>query len=112
MKRPCPTRSSMLSPKIHRYHMLPMTCDQLPCRNIELTRVGVLKSAGTTPYSCRNTGRISAGRGSSYSHATAFRTISVTGMEGGEGDGMTSRRGVIELYRSTFSVHGFWFVLH
>ena len=29
--------------------MLPMKCVQLPCRNIELTSVGALKSAGTTP---------------------------------------------------------------
>ena len=31
--------SSTLSPKIHRYHMLPMTCDQPPCRNIDVTSV-------------------------------------------------------------------------
>ncbi len=60
--------------------MLPMKCIQLPWRNIELTSVGVLKSAGTTPYSCRNTGSRLPGIVSSYSHATAFSTISVTVM--------------------------------
>ena len=49
MKRPWPTRSSTLSPKIQRYHMLPMTCNQLPCRNIEVISVGAEKYAGTTP---------------------------------------------------------------
>ena len=29
--------------------MLPMTCDQLPCRNIDVTSVEAWNAAGTTP---------------------------------------------------------------
>ena len=29
--------------------MLPSTCDQLPCRNIDVISVGAEKYAGTTP---------------------------------------------------------------
>jgi hypothetical protein len=32
-------RSSMLSPKIHRYSMLPARCSHPPWRNIEVTTV-------------------------------------------------------------------------
>ena len=39
MNRPWPTRSSTLSPKIQKYHMLPMTCIQLPCRNRRAERL-------------------------------------------------------------------------
>ena len=35
----CPSRSSILSPKIHRNHMLPSTCIQPPCRNMEVKTV-------------------------------------------------------------------------
>ena len=35
-KRIAPSRSSTLSPKIQRNHMLPMRCIQPPCRNIDV----------------------------------------------------------------------------
>src|SRR4029077_8280031 len=95
MKRPWPTRSSTLSPKIHRYHMLPITCDQLPWRNIDVTSVGGEKFAGTTPNTVRNSLRSSCGSETSNSHAIALRTMIVIVMYGKVRDGMTSRRGII-----------------
>src|SRR3954447_21555852 len=95
MKRPWPTRSSTLSPKIQRYHMFPITCDQLPCRNIDVISVGALNVAGTTPYTYRNWLSVSGGIDSSNSHASAFSTMIVTVMYGVVRDGMTSRRGII-----------------
>ena len=56
MKRPWPRRSSTLSPKIHRYHMLPMTCDQLPCRNIEVMSVGRAEVRGHDAVDLQETG--------------------------------------------------------
>ena len=47
---------------------------------------------------------------SSYSQAAAFIAISVTVMYGVERDGMTSRRGIIDLYCSHFWVLGARFV--
>src|SRR3954464_13380631 len=96
MKRPWPTRSSTLSPKIHRYHMFPSTCDQLPCRNIDVISVGAVKYAGTTPNRVRNSLSTSCGSESSNSHANAFSAMIVTVMYGVVREGITSRRGITE----------------
>jgi hypothetical protein len=57
--------------------MLPSTCDQLPWRNIEVTRVGAEKYAGTTPKAVRNSLSASCGSDSSKSHASAFSAMIV-----------------------------------
>src|ERR1700749_1055476 len=98
MKRPWPTRSSTLSPKIQRYHMLPSTCDQLPCRNIDVMSVGAAKYAGTTPYTVRNSFSVSCGSDNSNSHARALRVMIVMVMYGVVRDGITSRSGITPIF--------------
>src|SRR5262249_55895657 len=93
--RPCPKRSSTLSPKIHRYHMLPITCDQLPCRNIDVKRVETRKWVGTTPYASRKPGSTSLASDSSNNQAVAFRMMMLTVTKGVVRDGMMSRSGII-----------------
>jgi hypothetical protein len=95
MKRPWPKASSTLSPKIHRNHMLPMMCDQPPCRNIEVMRVIGRTAAGTTPYSIRNRWRSSGLIESSRTQASALRTMKVTVTKGTVRDGITSRNGIM-----------------
>ena len=45
--------------------MLPRTCDQLPCRNIDVNSDEASKRAGTMPWTCRNIGSTSVGSASS-----------------------------------------------
>src|SRR5436305_1916615 len=78
--------------------MLPRTCDQLPCRNIELMSVGGAKYAGTTPNCCKKTGRSSRGNPSSYNHASPLRTMMVMVRNGTVRDGMTSRSGIMQTF--------------
>ena len=75
--------------------MFPITCIQLPCRNIELTSVTGMNAAGTTPHCCTNTDSCSRGIDSSKNQPSAFRTMMATVMNGVVRDGMTSRRGIM-----------------
>src|SRR5712672_2739168 len=103
MNPPCPTRSSTLSPKIQRYHMLPITCIQPPCRNIDVMSVGHEKCAGTTPKVAMKRFRSSCDSDSSNNHARLLRTMIVMVMYGVVRDGITSRSGIIQSFYDTAS---------
>ena len=74
MNLPCPTLSSMLSPKIHRSHMLPIRCDRPPCRNVERhqPQPGQVGRHYAVERSGRSFSLFVRQRVSSNSHASAF----------------------------------------
>ena len=57
--------------------MLPITCIQPPCRNIDVISVAHAKYAGTTPKVRMNRFSSSCGSESSNSHARLLRTMIV-----------------------------------
>ena len=83
-----------MSPKIHKYSMLPRKCSQPPCRNIEVSTDIRAKSAGTTPYTRKNNSVTPFGNDSSNRNTRLFSTMNAIVTKGNVREGTTSFSGI------------------